>query len=180
MKNLLLFFAFFYSHLVIGQDFCPDFKPNKKNVKIIKFSPDIFLGSNFEDFIVIPNLSAGLDFSLGSHWGIGGSIGAGFNHSFTDPFNYIYDTYAMFKIETRYFPYLTFNKLWYGIKVTVLSGKQDPIIPLPTIHIGYMQKKMKNCILDYTVGAMYFGGGFFVDTGISWGFIYSKNKRVRA
>jgi opacity protein-like surface antigen len=179
MKNLLLLFALFYSHLVVGQDICPDFKPLKKNVKIIKVSPDLFTAVTDVDFVVIPNLSGGLEFNLGMHFSLGGTIGGGVSQSLANISDESYN-YALMKVESKYYTYRTFEKWWYGMKVSVFYGVDAPFIPLPTIHVGYTQRRLKNKILDYTAGIMYFEGAFFLNTGISWGFIYSKNKRVRA
>jgi hypothetical protein len=178
MKNLLLLFALFYSHLVTGQDFCPDFKLNKKNVKILKFSAEMFTVAGNVDFVLAPNVSGGLDFNLGKHWSIGGAIGG----AFTQSFSYFSDTdiFSMLKIETKYYPYCTFEKWWYGLKVSVFNGKDANFIPLPTLHVGYTKRKLNNRLIDYTVGFVYFAEALTVNTGISWGFIYSKNKRVRA
>jgi hypothetical protein len=178
MKNLSLLFTIFYTHLVFGQDYCPDFKPLKKNVKIIKVSPDLFTAVTDADFVVIPNFSGGLEFSLGTHFSIGGTIGGALSYSFST--GHEFATYPMFRVETKYYPSLTFNKWWYGLRVSVLNTKEYPIAPLPTLNFGFTQNKPNNRILDYTAGIIFFDGAFILNTGISWGFIYSKNKRVRA
>jgi hypothetical protein len=179
MKHLLLLFALFYTQPMVGQDICPDFKPLKKNVKIIKVSPHLFIGVTDADFVVIPNLSGGLEFNLGTHFSLGGTIGGGVSQSLAYTSDESYK-YALMKVESKYYSDRTFEKWWYGMKVSVFYGVDVPFIPLPTVHVGYTQRRSKNKILDYTAGVMYFGNAFFLNTGISWGFIYSKNKRVRA
>jgi hypothetical protein len=107
MKNLLLLFAFFNTYLVIVQDNCPDFKPLKKNVKIVKISPDLFTAVTDADFVVVPNLSGGLEFNLGSHFSVGGTIGGALSYSFSTGHDFA--TYPMFRVESKYYPSFAFN-----------------------------------------------------------------------
>jgi hypothetical protein len=183
MRILVLYLLLSYPLSIFGQLACPNnFKMGSSGVSLIKASAEMFMLFDFEDDIIsIPLASIGYEHSLGKYWSFSAFAGSGLGQSLYKKIGQLEDTYTLFGIETKYFPKQLFEKWHYGVKITSFVSPKDGIFPLPTLQMGYTQRKQKRWVYDYTIGCLYIPDPDVVilNFGFSVGYIFSDKTDKR-